>query len=125
MDEDKDKRVATFRFGVIHDLVGNVEVDPGEQERLLRETCDRKWSIPFSNETRITRSAILRWVKRYKDSGGKLKVLANHGRSDQGKSRTIDSETGPALMRLKAERPNSTILQVIEEMYERDFVAPT
>jgi transposase InsO family protein len=124
MDEDKDKRVATFRFGVIHDLVGNVELDPGEQERLLREKCDRKWSIPFSDKTRITRSTILRWVKRYKESGGKLEVLANRERSDQGKSRSIDSETGLALMRLRAERPNATILQLIELMWERDLVAP-
>lgn len=124
MDEDKDKRVATFRFGVIHDLVGNVELDPGEQEKLLREKCDRKWSIPFSDKTRITRSTILRWAKRYRDSGDKLEVLANHERSDQGKSRSIDSETGLALMRLRAERPKFTIAHLIEEMYERDLVAP-
>jgi hypothetical protein len=124
MEEDRDKRVAAFRFGVIHDLVGHVELDPGEQERLLREKCERKWAIPFSDKTRITRSTILRWVKRDKDSGGKLEALANRERSDQGKSRTIDSEIGLALMHLRAERPNATVLQLIELMWERDLVAP-
>ena len=75
MDEDKKRQIATFRFGVIHDLVGAVELEPGEQERLIREKCDRKWVIPFSDKTRITRSTILRWVKLYKDSGGKLEAL--------------------------------------------------
>ena len=53
--------VGTFRFGVIHDLVGHVELEPGERERLIRQKCDRKWVIPFSDKTRITRSTILRW----------------------------------------------------------------
>lgn len=90
MDEEKKKQIAAFRFGVIHELVGNVELEPGEQERLIREKCDRKWVIPFSDRTRITRSTILRWVKLYKDSGGRLEALANQGRSDNGKSRAID-----------------------------------
>ena len=77
MDEEKKKQVATFRFGVIHDLVGHVALEPGEQERLIRDKCGRKWVIPFSDKTRITRSTILRWVKLYKDSGGKLDVLVN------------------------------------------------
>lgn len=124
MDEDKKRQVATFRFGVIHDLVGNVELDPGEQERVIREKCERRWVIPFSDKTRITRSTILRWVKLYKDSGGKLEVLANQDRSDQGKSRIIDSETALALLRLRAELPKATIARIIKEMTDRGLVTP-
>ena len=101
MDEDKKSRVSTFRFGVIHDLVGHVQLERGEQEALIREKCDRKWVIPFSDKTRITRSAILRWVKLYRDSGGKLEALANHDRSDNGMSRAIDEETAMALTQLR------------------------
>jgi len=36
MDEDKKSRISTFRFGVIHDLVGHVQLESGEQERLIR-----------------------------------------------------------------------------------------
>ncbi|MFC1833476.1 IS481 family transposase, partial [Thermodesulfobacteriota bacterium] len=46
MDLDKKQQIAVFRFGVIHDLVGNVELEPGEQEKLLRDKCERKWVIP-------------------------------------------------------------------------------
>jgi len=123
MDEEKKKQIATFRFGVIHDLVGGVALEPGEQERLIREKCDRKWVIPFSDRTRITRSTILRWVKLYKDSGGRLEVLVNHQRSDNGKSRAIDEETGLALIRLRKELPKATIARLLSEMNKRRLVS--
>jgi putative transposase len=124
MEEDKKKRIATFRFGVIHDLVGGVELESGEQERLIREKCDRKWVIPFSEKTRITRSTILRWVKLYKDAGGKLDALCNHDRSDSGKSRAIDEESGLALIRLRQELPKATVTRLINEMNKRKLLSP-
>jgi putative transposase len=124
MDENRKKQIATFRFGVIHDLVGHVALEPGEQERLIREKCDRKWVIPFSDKTRITRSTILRWVKLYKDSGGKLEALANHSRSDNGKSRAIDEETSLGLIRLRMELPKATVARLIREMNKRRLVSP-
>jgi putative transposase len=124
MEEDRKKQIATFRFGVIHDLVGHVALEPGEQERLIRDKCDRKWVIPFSDKTRITRSTILRWVKLYKDSGGKLEALANHDRSDTGRSRAIDEETGLALIGLRGELPKATVARLIREMNKRRLVSP-
>jgi transposase InsO family protein len=124
MEEDRKKQIATFRFGVIHDLVGHVALEPGEQERLIRDKCDRKWVIPFSDKTRITRSTILRWVKLYKDSGGKLEALANHDRSDNGRSRAIDEETGLALIGLRGELPKATVARLIREMNKRRLVSP-
>lgn len=124
MDLDKKQQIATFRFGVIHDLVGNVELDPGEQEKLLRHKCERKWVIPFSDKTRITRSTIMRWVKLYKDSGGKLESLSNQDRSDSGSTRAIDEETGLALIRLRQELPKAPVIRVIREMNKRTLVAP-
>ena len=53
MTEEQQKEVATFRFGVIHELVNTKELSRGEQERLIRNKCARRWSIPFSNRTRI------------------------------------------------------------------------
>jgi putative transposase len=124
MDPDKRQRIAIFRFQVIGDLVGNVELSPGEQERLIREKCDRKWNIPFSAKTRLTRSTILRWVKLYKESGGKLDALVNQPRSDQGNSRTIDQETALALIRLRKELPKATVARLIETMHKRKLASP-
>lgn len=124
MDQDKKSRISTFRFGVIHDLVGHVQLEHGEQEALIRGKCDRKWVIPFSDKTRITRSAILRWVKLYRDSGGKLEALANHDRSDNGMSRAIDEETAMALTQLRRELPKATVVRLIYEMNKRKLVSP-
>ena len=59
MDEDRKKQIAVFRFGVIHEFVGGAVLDYGEQERLLLEKCARKWQIPYSNRTRVSRGAML------------------------------------------------------------------
>jgi putative transposase len=124
MDDDKRQQTATFRFGVIHDLVGHVELEPGEQERLIGEKCARKWVIPFSEKTYISRSTMLRWVKLYRESGGKLESLCVHDRSDQGKSRAMDEETSLALMRMRKEVPKATVPRLIEEMNKRRLVSP-
>jgi transposase InsO family protein len=124
MDDEKKQQTATFRFGVIHDLVGHIELEPGEQERLIREKCGRKWVIPFSEKTYISRSTILRWVRLYKDSGGRLESLCTQDRSDQGMSRAIDQETSLALMRLRRELPKATVPRLISEMNKRGLVSP-
>ena len=72
MTEEDKKQVAAFRFGVICDLVNGVHLDPGEQERLIRHKCARKWQIPFSQKSRISRSTVLRWVRLYRQSNGRL-----------------------------------------------------
>jgi putative transposase len=119
MTEDQKKEVAVFRFGVIHELVNRVDLDRGEQERLLREKCSRRWSLPFSEKTRIGRSTILRWIKLYKESNGKLASLYPPGRADRGKTRALDEETVLCLLRLREEFPRVTIRRLIAKMQER------
>ena len=124
MDDDKRRQIATFRFGVIHDLVGGVELEPGEQARLIREKCARKWAIPFSDKTHISRATIVRWMKLYRDSGGKLESLCTQDRSDQGKSRAMDEETSLSLIGLRRELPKATVGRLINEMNKRRLVSP-
>lgn len=124
MDEEKKKQVAVFRFGVIHDLVGGFELTPGEQERLLRDKCLRKWNIPFSSKTRLARSTILRWIKLYRDSNGNLESLYPRGRSDRGQGRAMDEETVAALMRLRQELPKATVKYLMAVMEQRGLVSP-
>ena len=116
MDEKAKIDVAIFRFGVIHDFVSGAQLDHGEQERLLREKSQRKWSIPHSSKTRITRSTILRWVRAYRDSNGKLEALYPKDRSDRGISRKIDEDTALALLGLRKELPKATVPFLVTEM---------
>lgn len=123
MTEQDKKEVAAFRFGVICDLVNGVHLEPGEQERVIRDKCARKWQIPFSTKTRISRSTILRWVRLYRQSNGKLDALYPKDRSDRGVSRGMDEETCLALIRLRKEMPKATVVSLVETMKNRGLVS--
>ena len=122
MTEEQKQQVAVFRFGIIHDLVGGTRLDFGERERLLREKCARKWEIPHSNQTRISRSTILRWVGMYLNGGRKLESLFPQGRNDSGKSRVLDEETGLALVRLRGQLPGMRVTELVKQMHDRRLV---
>ena len=124
MTEEEKKEVATFRFGVICDLGNPFNRELGEQEQLIRDKCGRRWRIPFSEKTRIGRSTILRWMRRYRESNGRLESLYPRDRSDEGKSRAIDEETSLSLIRLRQEMPCAPVRKLIEEMNRRKLVTP-
>jgi putative transposase len=123
MTEDDKKQVAAFRFGVICELVNGIHLEPGEQERLIREKCARKWQIPFSEKTRISRSTLLRWVSLYRRSNGRLEALYPNERCDQGASRAMDEDTCLALVELRKELPKATVKCLIRKMEQRRLAA--
>ena len=124
MTENEKQRVAIFRFSVIHEFVGGAALSRAEKRRLMKQKCARKWDIPFSDRTRISRSAILRWIRIYKDSGERLESLYPKGRSDIGKSRAIDKETGLNLIHLRQEMPEATVPVLIRTMDKRRLLLP-
>jgi putative transposase len=119
MTEEDKKQVAAFRFGVICDLVNGVHLEPGEQERLIRDKCARKWQIPFSTRTRISRSTILRWVRLYRQSNCKLDSLYPKDRSDRGVSRGMDEDTCLSLVQLRKDMPKATVVDLVETINKR------
>jgi len=123
MTEEEKKQVAAFRFGVICDLVNGGQLDPGEQERLIREKCARKWQIPFSQKSRIGRSTLLRWVRLYRHSNGKLESLYPRDRSDHGASRVLDEDTCLNLIALRKQMPRAPVRHLIDKMEKRRLVA--
>lgn len=123
MSEDKKNQIAVFRFSVIHEFVGSTQLEFGEQQRLLEQKCARKWAIPFSTRTRISRAAILSWVKRYKQSGGRLESLYPKEREDKKKSRAIDEITAENLVALKKSMPKATVPMLIRAMRGRGLVS--
>jgi transposase InsO family protein len=90
----------------------------------LEDKCARRWTIPFSDRSRISRGAILRWIKLYKDSGGQLESLYPQDRSDKGKTRAIDKETGLNLIHLRQKMPGATVPVLIHTMKERGLLSP-
>lgn len=122
MDEEQKKQMAVFRFGVIADLVGGVELERGERERLIREKCERKWVIPYSGRSRLTRTTIRRWVRQY---DGRLESLYPEDRSDTGQSRVLDEETRLALLEARKEYPRVPVRKLIEQLEQRGLEKPS
>ena len=112
MTEDEKQRIATFRFSIIGEMVSG-RLDPGEQERLIREKSRRKWQIPFSSRTHVSRSTLLRWIRQYRQSSGKIESLYPDDRNDKGKARAIDDETAQNLIQLRKEMPRAPVYALI------------
>ena len=124
MTEEEKMQVAVFRFGVISDFVNGSKLSPGEKTRLIRQKCVRKWQIPFSEKTRISKSTILRWVRLYKNSGCKLESLYPGSRRDCGLSRAMDEDTCLGLISLRNLMPEATAAHLIREMEAQRLVSP-
>jgi putative transposase len=122
MTEEEQQHVAVFRFGVIHDLVGSTRLDHGEQEELLQAKCARQWTIPGSRRTRLSRSTILRWVRLYTASGGKLEALAPRRRQDRGRGRVLDEDTALAVAELRRQMPRLPVPNLLRLLGERRLV---
>src|SRR3989304_1234181 len=124
MDEEIKKQVAVFRFGVIADFVTPRQLDRGETERLFREKSARRYEIPGTPRTRISKSTIGHWIRLYRRGGCKLEALYPKDRADEGHSRALDSETAEALIKLRGEMPKAPIPRLIEELRRRRIIAP-
>jgi putative transposase len=122
MTEEEQQHVAVFRFGVIHDLVGSIRLDHGDQEELLQAKCARQWTIPGSRRTRLSRSTILRWVRLYTTNGNKLDALAPRPRQDRGRGRVMDEDTALALAELRRQMPRLPVAKLLSIMAERRLI---
>ncbi len=113
MTEDQKKEIAVFRFGVIGEFVTGAQLDYGEKERLLQDKCARKWMIPHSNRTRLSKSTLLGWIRQYT---GKFESLYPKERSDQGKARVLNDDTVSLILKLRIDNPNVTVHTLIESL---------
>jgi hypothetical protein len=123
MDKEKKEKIALFRFGVISRLLW-IKEDERQQEVLLREIISTAWEIPFSNRTALGRSTVLEWLKKYRDSGGRIESLEPQQRSDKGKARSLDEETEQTLVCLKTELKGASLPVILRVARERKLLPP-
>ncbi|MBF0315118.1 MAG: transposase [Oligoflexia bacterium] len=127
MDEKNMKMaIATFRFGVIAEFVTGVSLDRGEQALLLRQKCFRKYKIPYSTSTTITRSTIKKWISDYKAAGEKIEGLMPRTRKDKGHFRSLDEALQMAIKEIlkeKIDRPLTGIALILE-LQHRKYLRP-
>ena len=124
MTERKNEEIAAFRFGVIHEFVRGANLSAEEKRRLLLEKCERKWIIPYSNRTRISENTIYRWIRRYRQSGGKIQSLYPQKRNDRGKTRKLDEETILAILRARKNRPHTPVPMLLADLKRQLLVPP-
>ncbi|MBW2596793.1 MAG: DDE-type integrase/transposase/recombinase [Deltaproteobacteria bacterium] len=124
MTEDEKMEVAVFRFSVISDFINVTQMTRSERRRLMQDKCARKWRIPFSEKTRISKGTIRRWIRLYTDRHGDLKALYPQDRSDHDQSRAMDEDTCGALIELKMQKPDATVPQLIKQMNRLKLPTP-
>jgi len=120
MTKEQKKRVATFRFGIISEIVTSSNLEYGEKERLIQEKCARQWDIPYSCRTNISRGTIFEWVRKYTKSGNKLESLYPKKRNDTGRSRSIDDETVASIIKIKKDKPLISLESLINETVDKN-----
>jgi len=122
MTEKEKQEVAAFRFSIIHEFVNGTKPPFGEQEKLLRTKCDKKWNIPCSDRTSIGRSTILRWISLYREGGGEIVALFPKEREDRGESRVYDKDTCLGLIQLRKELPELPVRLVRDKARKRGIL---
>jgi len=78
--------------------------------------------LPPTPRTRISRSTLLHWLRRWEESGGRLESLYPDRRSDKNTTRALDEEKALALIRLKKEYRGVTLPTVLREAKRRGLV---
>jgi len=124
MDEEGKRRIAQFRFGVIHDLIGDRKLNRGERKRLLTEKSSCTWEIPGSGRSYISRSTILSWARRYEKGGRRIESLYPEARCDRGRPRVLDDETILSLVELKKQMREVSLPIILREAKLRKILHP-
>lgn len=121
-DREQREKVALFRFGLIIPLVSRTNVSRGERERMVRQITEKEWEIPASGRSRIGRSTLLRWLKDYQESGGRLEALQPQPRKDKGSTRCVSPELELALVNLRRQLAEATLPVLLTVARERGIV---
>lgn len=124
MDREKREAIAAFRFGVIYPLLDIEKGERGRKEEVLREISEKRWNIPYSKRSYISRATVLLWLKKYEQSGRRIESLHPSGRSDNGGCRIMDSESELAFIGLRKQFPKVSMPVLVTLAKERGVLAP-
>lgn len=121
---EKNLKIASFRFGLISEFVTGVRLQYGEKEKLIHEKLARSYDIPFSTRDRLSRSTLEKWILDYKKAGYRLEGLYLNPRSDKGKTRALSSSLKLAIKELKKESPQLKAPALIHCLKHKKLIAP-
>ena len=124
MKEEEKLEIAKFRFGVISDFVTGVRFGHGEREKLLRDKCALKYTIPYSTRTTVSRGSIAFWIAKYRASGNQLSGFMPLTRADAGTYKKLDLSVRMAIAELKKDNPTWNLETIIAKLREKYVLKP-
>lgn len=114
---DNKMIIATFRFGIISELINRTNLSYGDKEKILIEKSEQFFKHPTRGfSVQFSKSSIKQWVKLYNDSGRKIESLFPKPRKDRGKIRSIDDEIQDKILQYKIANPDETIPTLLKKM---------
>jgi len=120
VNENKKEQTALFRFSVIGSLISG-ELCHGDLKKRIRELSARRYIIPSSRKTRIAPGTIEDWLYAYRQKG--FEGLKPKSRSDTGKLRQIDEQTGRAIVDYRLEHPRRPLRLIIRDLVEQKKIS--
>lgn len=121
-DEDKKMAIATFRFGVIADLVNQRHFPRGEKRRILTQKSSTCYSIPFSSRTQLSKQCILKWVQDYKKGGQRIETLFPKTRADKGTFRSMDPTVKLAILDTLKANPEARTKAIMRDLLHKRII---
>jgi transposase len=99
---DRQRKIADFRFGIIADLVYS-HAEKSELARQIAAKAAREWEIPYSRKATITASCIRKWLAAFRDKG--RDGLVPKVRKDAGQSKVLTAGDKELILGLLEQKP--------------------
>ncbi len=112
MTNEQREAIALLR----HEIISPVLMEPGRaQMTYFRQLADREFNIPGKGLRRFSATTMKGWLYRYKKNG--FPGLLPRVRKDGGQFRRISTEIREAILELRNDNPDLSIVQ----LYDRAF----
>jgi putative transposase len=89
MSEDKDEKIALFRYRIIASVLNEQGVG---QMKYFKKMSKREYDVPYLGPKKYKVATFKSWLRAYRDGG--FEALKPNTRSDKGTSRKIDQALG-------------------------------
>ncbi len=121
-EDEKNLKIATFKFGLISDFVTGVRLCYGDRERLLKEKVARTYDIPFSYRNRVSKTTLEKWILDYKKGGYCIEGLYPKERKDKGLCRSLPDSVKLAIKELKKETPEIKLPALVTTLRHKKLI---
>ena len=118
-DDKRKMEVAHVKLGLISPLLNGTYPD-ASKAAYRRRVAESPVLMPDGTAMRVNQSTIATWEHRYRRGG--FEALLPKGRSDGGKSRSIDADLGDEIDSLRAEHPKMGAQMLLDELVARGAV---